>query len=143
MLLQPIAKAPPWQQARELLVVCVLGIRPRGGTCPAMLPPDSGFEAGAPTSIGCEVQSNCTGATVCCLESSTSSNIKSSCRSASSCVGGSDAAVDGATGLSVALLCDPSLGGDAGCGEAGACSGANIDTWHLPSGFGTCGGVAR
>jgi hypothetical protein len=130
--LYPLASPPP-----AFFAACSTG-----GACPATLPPDAGYEAGAPTSVGCEVQSNCTGVTVCCLESSTSGSVKSSCRAAGSCVG-SDAGVDGATGLSVALLCDPSLGGDAGCGEAGACSGANIGTWNLPSGFGTCGGLAR
>jgi hypothetical protein len=45
--------------------------------------------------------------------------------------------------ISSAQLCDPAS--DAGCtyGDAGACSGANIGTWGLPNGFGTCGGKAR
>jgi hypothetical protein len=40
-------------------------------------------------------------------------------------------------------MCDPTAA-DAGCsGDAGACSSTNIGTWRLPSGFATCGGIAR
>jgi hypothetical protein len=105
-----------------------------GSTCPA-LAPDSGYDAGTATELRCEVQANCPANNVCCLEAPSSGAIHAHCISGSSCV-----STDG--GLKVALICDPSLG-DAGCGEAGACSSTNISTWSLPSGFGTCGGVAK
>jgi hypothetical protein len=105
-----------------------------GGSCPA-IPADAGYDAGAATELHCEVQANCGGNTVCCLQAPASGNVKAHCVSASSCVS-SDA------GARAALLCDPAIS-DPGCGGAGACSSANIATWKLPSGFGTCGGVAR
>jgi hypothetical protein len=104
-----------------------------GASCPA-LAPDSGYDAGAATELQCEVQDNCPANNVCCLEAPASGVIHAHCLSPNSCVG-----VDGG---SRAMICDPSLA-DGGCGEAGACSSANINTWNLPSGFGTCGGVSR
>ena len=105
-----------------------------GGSCPA-IPADAGYDAGAATELHCEVQANCGGNTVCCIEAPASGNITAHCVSASACVA-SDA------GTHSALLCDPALT-DAGCGGAGACSSTNIATWNLPNGFGTCGGVSR
>jgi hypothetical protein len=105
-----------------------------GGSCPT-IPADAGYEAGAATEVRCEVQANCGGNTVCCVEAPASGNVTSHCVSASACN-----ASDG--GSHSALLCDPAAA-DAGCGSAGACSSANIATWNLPSGFGTCGGVLR
>jgi hypothetical protein len=105
-----------------------------GGSCPT-IPADAGYEAGAATTVHCEVQANCGGTTVCCLEAAASGNVTSHCVAANSC-NSSDA------GARAALLCDPAAT-DAGCGSAGACSSANITTWDLPNGFGTCGGVSR
>ncbi len=105
-----------------------------GSTCPA-LATDAGYDAGPATELKCEVQANCPANNVCCLEAPSSGTIHAHCISGTSCVSS-----DG--GLHVALICDPSLA-DSGCGEAGACSSTNIGTWSLPSGFGTCGGVAK
>jgi hypothetical protein len=105
-----------------------------GGSCPT-IPADAGYEAGAATEVHCEVQANCGGNTVCCVEAPASGNVTSHCVSASAC-NSTDA------GSRAALLCDMAAA-DAGCGGAGACSSANIATWNLPNGFGTCGGVSR
>jgi hypothetical protein len=104
-----------------------------GGSC-AALPPDAGYDAGAATELHCEVQANCGGNTVCCVQAPSSGNVAAHCVAASACVSGDAGAR--------ALLCDPSAA-DAGCGSAGACSGDHIATWNLPNGFGTCGGVSR
>jgi hypothetical protein len=118
-----------------------------GASCPP-LAVDAGYEAGAAAELHCEVQANCTGITVCCLQAPATGVVNAHCKSAGACVAtvldaGADGGEAGAVGLPTALLCDPALGGDAGCGEAGACSSNNIASWGLPSGFGTCGGVHK
>jgi hypothetical protein len=118
-----------------------------GAGCPA-LAGDAGYEAGAPAELHCEVQANCTGGTVCCLQAPSNGVVNAHCKAPGACVatvvdGGAEGGEAGAVGLPTALLCDPMLGADAGCGDAAACSSTNIGSWSLPNGFGTCGGLHR
>jgi|GEM_PF-2316566 len=118
----PILNAPP-----PFYLACSTG-----ASCPAL--DAGGYDAGAPTELQCEVQANCPGAQVCCIYAPSAGKISSHCTTENSC------AADG--GTKTAELCNPALA-DAGCGDAGACSSTNIGTWHLPAGFGTCGGKAN
>lgn len=102
-----------------------------GATCPAL---DAGIDAGAATELKCESQDNCVAGTVCCITAPSSGGIAAHCVAPGSCVT--------TVGTKTAYLCDPTAA-DAGCADAGVCSSTNIGTWNLPSGFGTCGGVAK
>ena len=102
-----------------------------GATCP---PLDAGIDAGSATEVKCETEANCVAGNVCCITATASGDISAHCEAPGSCVS--------TAGDKTAYLCDPSAA-DAGCGDAGACSSANIGTWHLPSGFATCGGLSR
>jgi hypothetical protein len=133
----PIANPPP-----SFLAGCS-----NGASCPALVS-DAGYEAGAAAELHCEVQANCTGATVCCLQAPSTGVVNAHCKSAGACVAtvadaGADGGEAGSVGLPTAMLCDPSLGGDAGCGDGGGWASGNIGSWGLPSGFGTCGGVHK
>lgn len=102
-----------------------------GATCPTL---DAGLDAGSAVELRCESQANCPTDQVCCLSSPSSGSTSSHCVAAGSCTS--------TAGNKTALLCDRTEA-DAGCHDAGACSGTNIGTWGLPSGFSTCGGVAK
>jgi hypothetical protein len=103
-----------------------------GQTCPSLT--DAGLDAGTATALACTIQENCSAGTVCCISAPASGTIASHCVAASACAS--------TAGAKSALLCD-STQNDAGCGDAGACSSANVGSWNLPSGFATCGGVAK
>jgi len=118
----PITNAPP-----PFYLACSTG-----ASCPAL---DSGvYDAGTPTELQCEVQANCSGGQICCIYAPSSGKIGSHCTTENSCAN--------SAGTKTAQLCNPAAI-DAGCGDAGACSSTNIGTWHLPNGFGTCGGKAN
>ena len=94
-----------------------------GTTCPA---PPPAFDPATP--MTCSSAANCTSGNVCCITSDgPSNNIASSCKP--SCTATKPAIA--------ATLCDPGAPPIAGC----ACSAKNIDSWALPNGYGTCGGV--
>ena len=101
------------------------------GGCP---PAADGGDAGL-VALSCEVTANCPGAgEVCCItHDANNGTIKSGCMLAATCVT--------VTTTHRAELCDPTAA-DAGCTitDPGPCT--SIDTWDLPSGFGTCGGVS-
>jgi hypothetical protein len=99
-----------------------------GQVCPAV---DGG---GTPTALACTSQANCGAGSMCCLTSPASGTNASHCVAPAACAS--------TVGIKSAFLCDPAAS-DAGCGDAGACGSSNIGSWNLPSGFGTCGDVAR
>jgi hypothetical protein len=130
-----------------------------GNSCPALK--DAGVgDTGTATELQCEVAENCPSpGQVCCVQGpqsgSTGGKITSHCTAPGACVyqttpilldagPDADAGDGGFTTSPRATLCDPAAA-DSGCQrvDSGACSGANIGTWNLPNGFGTCGGVAR
>lgn len=92
------------------------------GVCPA-----AGGGGDPPSELKCSSAANCPSGTVCCVHQGGGNTVSSACQT--SCTGGQ------------AQLCDPASSPAAsGCGDAGACSNANIGDWGLPASFGTCGG---
>jgi hypothetical protein len=110
-----------------------------GATCPNIAV-DAGDGGDAAALVGialqCEVSENCPVDHICCLTKYPNGTVSSHCEA--QCAGGT---------LSV-QMCSVTAS-DAGCevpdgGDAGlaTCSTDNIQTWGLPNGFATCGGVA-
>ena len=95
-----------------------------GATCPAE---PAGYDPA--NSLKCGSAANCAAGMVCCVTSDGPTNnlISSECKA--SCT-----AVQPAF---TARLCDPAAAPIGGC----ACSSNNIDSWTLPNGYGTCGGI--
>jgi hypothetical protein len=105
-----------------------------GASCPKVTAADAGPLVNI--ALQCEVAENCPANHVCCLTKYANGSVASHCEAA--CAGGT---------LSV-QMCSVSAS-DAGCevpdgGDAGlaTCSSANINSWGLPNGFATCGGVS-
>jgi hypothetical protein len=106
-----------------------------GAACPTIFAnPDAGDggDAGPVLSaaqLQCEISANCPNSNnQCCITVDPSGKVSAHCTS--SCPNG-------------AILCDPNAAADAGeCAADAGCSAANIGSWSLPNGFGTCGGRA-
>ena len=96
------------------------------GACP---PPAAGIDPAS--ALKCSLAANCPPSTVCCITSDgVANNISSQCKP--TCTA--------AAGATTATLCDPTMPG-VGCQGATTCTRTNVDSWNIPNGFGTCGGV--
>lgn len=109
------SQGPP----QELSFACV-----NGSDCPA---PDSGPTAGQPgVSLKCQGAANCQAGTVCCI-SKIQNTVFARCTPV--------------CGTGEAQLCEPNATAPGCSNVSGSCSSANVESWGLPSSYGTCGGV--